>query len=206
MELAWNMEYGKDQFVILMGGHHIEICVLNIIGHWLEDSGWSYVMAAANIKTEGRADAIQKGNETSRGQWAYQITLAALYHLRKEAYQVHIDETDRPRPMAFEEWCDHMDENHPQFSYWNKTLKLLVLFLQFLKSIREADFIMYRSVLRKLVPWMFGTDHFNYARWISIQLQDLNDLEKTCPNVHREFFKGNLFYTEVRAQVFSVST
>ena len=52
---------------------------------------------------------------------------------------------------------------------------------------------MYRSVLRKLVPWMFGTDHFNYARRISMHLQDLNDLEKTCPDVHRDFLNGHLF-------------
>ena len=136
-KIQWNRhaDWGKDLFVILMGGLHIEMCVLNIIGHWLEDSGWSYIMAAANITTHGRADAIQKGSETSRDQWAYQIILPVLYQLRKEAYQVHIDETDRPEPMTFEEKCDHKDEIHPQFSYCNKTLKLLILFLQFLKSV-----------------------------------------------------------------------
>ena len=53
-----------------MGGLHIEKLLLNVLGNWLDGSGLVAVMAAANVTTERRADAIQSGSHISRTQWA----------------------------------------------------------------------------------------------------------------------------------------
>ena len=60
IQWAWPNEYGETQYVILMGGLHIEMNLLAFLGHWLEGSGWVCIMASANVTTEGRALGLQK--------------------------------------------------------------------------------------------------------------------------------------------------
>ena len=72
--------------MLLIGGLHIEMAILSVIGDWLSGSGWSFVMTAANVTTEGRMTGVQKGNSTSRGQWAHQVTASSLSILLTKAY------------------------------------------------------------------------------------------------------------------------
>ena len=36
----WPEKYGENHFVIILGGLHIEMAGLKVIGNWLEDCGW----------------------------------------------------------------------------------------------------------------------------------------------------------------------
>jgi len=85
IQWKWPEQYGEQKYVVLMGGLHIEMVMLKVIGEWLEGSGWTYVMTAANVTTEGRVHGRQKGSHTSRGQWAHQVAAAALYILLHKA-------------------------------------------------------------------------------------------------------------------------
>ena len=40
IQWQWSDTYGEDKFVIMMGGLHIEMAALRMLGHWLDDSGW----------------------------------------------------------------------------------------------------------------------------------------------------------------------
>ena len=42
----------------------------------------------------------------------------------------------------------------------------------------------------KIILWLFGNDHINYARWLSIQLHNLIDLPILCPTPHIQFCEG----------------
>ena len=53
-----------------MGGLHIEMAFLSVLGQWLDGSGWSRIMLQAKVVTEGRILGVEKGSSTSRGQWA----------------------------------------------------------------------------------------------------------------------------------------
>ena len=127
-------------------------------------------MTTANVTTEGRANALQSGSHTSRGQWAHQVTAAALFSLQNQAYSEGIED-ESLEVKSFEEWCASMETSHPQFLYWSKTLKLEVLFLQFMLSQREGKFLVYVEALGSIIPWMFAMDHFHYARWLSVQCE-----------------------------------
>ena len=87
--------------------------------------------------------------------------------------------------------CADMETSHPQFLYWSKTLKLEILFLQFMRAQRDGNFLMYLEALGSIVPWMFAMDHFHYARWLSVHVRDLIQLEHECPKVWNEFLKGH---------------
>ena len=151
-----------------MGGLHIEMILLNVLGDWLEGSGWAAVMASANVMTEGRADALQSGSHTSRAQWAHQVSAAALFCLQSQAFTAYKDnlEVDNITAKPFREWCADMESSHPQFFYWGKTMKLEVLFLQFMRSQRDGNFLMYLEALGSIIPLLWITsimrDGFQY--------------------------------------------
>jgi hypothetical protein len=202
IQWSWPNKYGEDKYVVLMGGLHIEMSMLKLMGTWLDGSGWTSVMTRADVTTEGRADALQKGSHTSRAQWAHQVTASALYSLQVNAYKSYQETVDEDDMVPFSEWCDSMAQRHPQFCYWNKTLQLQMLFLKFLKSQREGNFLLYIESLGKMIPWMFAMDHFHYARWLTIHVKDLMELHDKCPSTYAEFLKGK-FVTQKTCHKFS---
>ena len=68
-----------------MGGLHIEMALVKIIGEWLEGSGWLSALTSANILTPRRAEVVQRGANTSRGLWIHQVMAASLYVLQKKS-------------------------------------------------------------------------------------------------------------------------
>ncbi len=43
----WKESHGEDKYVIMLGGLHIEIAGLKVIGDWLEHSGWVEALVKA---------------------------------------------------------------------------------------------------------------------------------------------------------------
>ena len=95
-----------------------------------------------------------------------------------------------------------MASGHPQFDYWYKVLQLELLFLQFLRSQREQQFIPYVELLGKIIPWMFALDHYHYAGWMTVHVADLLDLENTSPATYAQFLNGH-FVTQKSSNKFS---
>ena len=202
IQWRWPDEYGERQYVILMGGLHIEMAMLKVIGDWLDGSGWACVMTSASVTTEGQALGLQKGSHTSRGQWAHQVTAAALFILLNRSYADYCTNTPADEQQHFEEWCKQMASDHPQFDYWYRVYKLELLFLQFLRSQHTPEFVPYVESLGKIIPWMFVLDHYHYARWMTVHVRDLLALENNCPEIHAQFIIGN-FVTQKTTRKFS---
>ncbi len=129
--------YGENKFVIVMGGLHIDMSALRVIGDWLEGSGWINALIKANVTTPGRAHSVLESGHITRTRWAHQVTAAALFMLQMEAYElyktVEIDE-----PLPFQDLCTAQSEKSPQFKFWSTALYLLVL--QYVKSLRQGKF------------------------------------------------------------------
>ena len=71
-----------------------------------------------NETTEGRASIVTEGSHISRGQWAQQVTPAALYILLHRAYaeyQISILESEQ---LHFDAWCEQMSSDNPQIYNW----------------------------------------------------------------------------------------
>ena len=148
-------------------------------------------MTNAGVTTEGRADSLQKGSQTTRSQWAHQVTVAALYTLQQKAYTEYQSTSMDEDLLSFDSWCQKMDTDNPQFCYWNKVLKLECLLLAFIRSQREANYQLYVETLTAIIPWMFAMDHYHYARWLTVHVTDLNELPNNSPVTHSEFVAGN---------------
>ncbi len=161
-------------------------------------------MTTANVTSAGRSDALKNGSFTARSQLAHQVTAAALFCLRNQAYNSYKVEAEAEGNPAtpFNDWCTLMETQHPQFRYWSKTFNLEVLFFQFLQSQREGNFDLNISTLGRIVPWIFSTDHFHYAKCLPVHVRDLMQQQHHCPGVDIEFRVGH-FVTQKTTHCFS---
>ena len=128
------------------------------------------------------------------------MSASALYSLQKKAYEAHQETSDIQ--ISFVDWCEQKELQHPQFSYWYKSLKLELLFLQLIKSQREANFEQYVTTLEEIIPWMFAMDHYLYARWLTVHVCDLMQLKNVNPTTYEQFIKGH-FVTHKTPNKFS---
>jgi hypothetical protein len=75
----WPETHGEDKMVVMMGGLHIEMNILKLLGDWLRESGWTTALLQAEITTSGRADAMLSGAHVTRTRYAHQVTVASLH-------------------------------------------------------------------------------------------------------------------------------
>ena len=199
----WPASHGEDKFVIMLGGLHIEMAAFKVLGNWLDGSGWASVIADAGVASTGVADSFIKASHLTRTRRAHQITAASLSILQNNAYCKYQEPLENSAEMlGFKDWKDKMSSEHPQFHYWCLVLELELCVLQFVRSLREANFKHYFESLAQLAPWMFSLDHINYARWLSIHIRDMCTLLCKHPAVFQQFSQG-AFVVHKSPRVFS---
>ena len=108
--------------MILQGGLHLEMASLATIGDLLDGSGWTHVLAKANIATPGTAESFLKTTNVTRTRHAHQVTASALSILLHTAYDAYSCEESEPK--SFDEWCVNRVEVSPQFQYWLIIMRL----------------------------------------------------------------------------------
>ncbi len=192
IQWRWPETHGEDRFVILFGGLHIEMAALKTLGNLLDGSGWTSALVQAGVATPGTADSFLKAAHVTRTRRAHQVTASTLHILRQDAYTKYVNELEEGRnQISFEEWCKRRGDASPQFKFWSIILQLELEVLIYVRSIREANFLLYVDSLTKIVPWFFALDHTNYARWIPIHLRGMVSLEIKHPDVFAQFLTGN---------------
>ena len=83
-----------------------------------------------------------------------------------------------------------MSSQIPQFKYWHTTFQLEMILLRFVRSIRCGEFGLYVNSLSEIAPWCFTLDHSNYARWLSVHIRDMLNLENKHPELYKNFTEG----------------
>ena len=106
-EIQWSSStpYTEENYVVILGGLHIEMCVLKLLGVWLEKCGWDSALVQASITIVGKANAFLKASHVTRTRYAHQVTAAALYFLQKQAHECSDDSE------TFENWCKRKPSN-----------------------------------------------------------------------------------------------
>lgn len=199
----WPASHGEDRFIIILGGLHIEMTALKMLGDWLEDAGWVEALVQAKVASAGMADSFLKVAHVTRTRHAHQVTACSLYILLKRSYAHYRDSLGEGRQEeSFDEWCSQQNKKIPQFQFWHTALHLELLVLTFIRSLREANFLMYVDCLTQLAPWFFSLDHTNYARWVTVHIRDMVNLSTVHPEVSKEFMNGN-FTVRKTNRVFS---
>ena len=136
----WPSTHGEDQFLVMLGGLHIGMAALKVLGNWLDGSGWTTVIGdagvdSAGVDSTGVADSFIKASHLARTRRAHQVTAASLYILLHKAhlkYQGALE--DGEEPLALDAWKVKMFADHPQFLYWCRVLDLELCVLQLVRS------------------------------------------------------------------------
>ena len=170
-QIQWKFpnEFGPEKLLVLFGDLHLEKQTMAVLGNLLKDSGWVNVLEDAKVLPSGVAESVLSASHIKKSRHAHEVTLAALYVLKKEAYNARClyDELD------FEQWCIKMKEKSVMFYYWDLVMQLQQILFQFVKSLRTGNWELYVNSVKLLIGWFFIFDHPNYARWVSIHLYDI---------------------------------
>ena len=185
----WPEQYGEDKFIIMLGGLHIEMAALRSLGSILRGSGWTGVLAQAEVVSSGTAESLLSASNVTKTRQIHQVTASCLYTLQKEAFSKQCSEQSDPE-IDFQRWCEKRKEESPQFQFWDLVLNMQLVIFSFVRSLREANFNLYCEVLANMIPFFFANNNVKYARWLSIHLRDMMYLEKMHPDVYQEFQKG----------------
>ena len=205
-QIQWTLpEFSEAQFVIMLGGLHIEMASFKMLGKWLSGSGWAEVMCNAGVATQGVAESFLSASHVTRTRRAHQVTAASLDILMSKAYseyQAKSRENLQENLLSKEEWKDAMSKKSPQFHYWSSVLNLELICLRLVRALREGNFTLYIDALRQILPWMFVMDHPNYAKWLSVHYRDMCLLQSTHPSVY-EYFSNGCFVVHKTTKLFS---
>ena len=177
----WPEMFGEAMFVIMMGGLHVEMAALRMIGHWLDGSGWVQCLVASGLTTSGIADSFIHASSVKRTRYAHSVSAAALFVCLKRAYNHFCEHSGTQEQKSFDEWRTGCENESVQFKYWSMVLDLELLVLSFVRSIRTGDFELYTDTLQTLAPWFFALDHAHYARWLPVHLRDMLSLQEQHP-------------------------
>ena len=114
----WPDVYGEEEFVIMLGGLHIEKAALSTVGDWLKGSVWTSALVQADVTTPGTADSFLKVSHITRTRRAHQISLTSLFILKKRAYEsYHLSLEENKVAVSFETWCKERASRSPHFRY-----------------------------------------------------------------------------------------
>ena len=77
------------------------------------------------------------------------------------------------------------------FIYWKGILAHQKNILLLVRSLREANFMLFIATLENLIPLFFSLDHTHYSRWLPVFVQELKMMSKENPELFQEFMDGH---------------
>ena len=80
---------GEDKLLLMIGGFHIKMNFVNLIGDWLTGSSRITTLTQAEVMS-GHADAILKCSNLTRACYAHQVTAPSPGILKRTAYDTYM--------------------------------------------------------------------------------------------------------------------
>lgn len=82
-EIQWKLaDYNEDQFVLMLGGLHIEMASFKMIGKWMTGSGWTDVLCNAGVATQGVSESFLTASHIARTRRAHQVWKCLIQQFR----------------------------------------------------------------------------------------------------------------------------
>ena len=74
--------------------------------------------------------------------------------------------------------------------FWESYISLFELLLHFIRASRTGNWELHKTCLQQMLPWMFAYDHTNYARYMTIYLWDMLQLQMTHLDIEKSMKQG----------------
>lgn len=130
---------------------------------------------------------------------AHQVSLVAFLRMLNEAY------IQSENDLILDEWIKKRCMESVNFKYWYTLIQLETFLFQLVASYRNGDFQLYIKSLINIVPWLFITDHYMYARYLPIFIEQLQHLESHHKEIYDSFQKGYFTVRESERKFSAVS-
>ena len=123
--------------------------------------------------------------------------LAFVKNERPELHQEVLDNTHDPDSLATMLETDELigmkskfiaASANANYQYWWTYLEMVTILLQFTRAQRDGIWELHLHSFQAMLPFFMRYDHFNYARWGTIYLNDMHQLPV---DVQTEFQNGN---------------
>ncbi|KAK4882604.1 hypothetical protein RN001_005923 [Aquatica leii] len=189
-EIQWLKFDECSHFVIRLGGFHIIMNFLKAIGQHMDNSDATVI-------------GIMKGKKWNKAIRAHKLTYESLLRILLPMFETWLMEcksdnihvvnksrliANRQLSEAFKEFVENQSST---LQFWCTYMEMVETLLEFIYSERTGQWDLHLHSFRKMLPWFFTYDHNNYARWGSVYLCDMLDLENKTPIVYQEFCDGN---------------
>ena len=152
-----------------MGPLHIEQAGIGLL---IKGTGLDVVLALANVHTTGMQTAVCDVNSIKKARHALQLIAAVLMRILKDAYLHDVEDTDS---LLFDDWLK--TQQGTSFLCWYNVLQHIKYMMMFVRSFREANFLLLLVSLKKLTVLFFALDRHHYSRWVPVFIQDLKMLK-----------------------------
>ena len=149
-------------------------------GHLVAGTGLDQILSDKSIDTAGLQTATVNVNHIQKARYSVQLSVVSIYTCLKGAHKS--SNSVLPLFSRAEEGCYSSSR---MCKYWMLIMKFQII--AFITSMREDNFKLFVKILISLVKWFFIFDYYNYARWLSLHIQDLLSLTITCPQLCQEF-------------------
>ena len=189
---SWPDEYGDC--VLILGGLHTEMAIQNMIGKLLQGSEWTLAIEESGVATSGTADSFLKASHVTKTRRALQVTACSLYKLLKNAFNDQCG-SFHTNTSELQEWCENKSAI-PNFKFWYMILKIMLLYFEYVWSVREGDFKTYKLAIHEILPYLFANDSIHYSKWLTIHYCDMMNLQQNSPDVNEQFEKGHFVLNE----------
>ena len=214
MELKWIVTDYKTKLIPRLGGLHISMNFLKIIGKHMAACGLYEAWIESGILGPGAAELVFSGKAYKKAMRAHKQSIQALWRILiskffKELAQINNDlyesicsiqgDCDKIAGLVamiqgdtyqkiFAEFIESECEKNANFHFWWGYMEMVSILLMFTRAQREGNWDLHIASFVRMVPFFYRYDHQNYARWGTIYIAEMKQLPD---EVKKEFAKGN---------------
>lgn len=212
MELKWSNPEYSEMLIPRLGGLHIGMNFLKVLGQHMSDSGLQQIWEESGLLGSNSAGKVMDGKSYAKGMRAHKLTWQALWRLLLPQLIAYLETKDAEMASSLSKAVE--EENHDtlitilgseryhghlkvfletkdddvNLKFWWQYLSMVSVLLKFTRAQRDGQWDLYLDALRAMLPYFQRYDHINYARWGPVYLSEMKQLPE---EVEREFRQGN---------------
>ncbi|XP_076672225.1 uncharacterized protein LOC143371161 [Andrena cerasifolii] len=208
-----------DNLFIHIGAFHIMMAYFKAIGKFIDNCGLSNIMVDTEMLASGSVNGLITGKHFNRCKRLHPLVSLAVEILHFESFmevnniqvtdemKIYLEEFKNHRSMTpviehedlmqvFDKYEDYKKQTilgihgkTPQ--YYMIYTNLVHYYLMLYRSIRSADFEMFKFVLQKIANIFFIFNQQNYSRYLVKYIDNLLKIDDTHPGLRLEFERGS---------------
>ena len=83
--------------------------------------------------------------------------------------------------LRYLKFISESSQTSSTFNFWTSYIEMVKLLLLFIRATRSSDWKLHLSALRSMLPWYFGYDRVNYARYACVYWLEMSTIEISHP-------------------------